>query len=388
MDDRRLKIGIFVDSFYPEIDGVVVVADYLAAALAKFNDVTVIIPDMGSEEVYERPYEIIRVKSIRVPFSNYRAGLLRKTSKEYRRILEKNFDLIHVHSPFILGKAAEKIAKELKIPVFSTVHSQYYIEIKKMVKLDLFAGIVMRYVIGVYNAADVCFVVSKPLADDVKKSGYRYEPVVVPNATDLTPPGDTKQSNRRVNELYHFSAGDTVLLFVGRLSSTKNIFFLLESLRLLKEDGYEFKMLFVGFGPDENKLKDMIHEYGMEDCVQVTGKISDRELLSAIYARTDLLVFPSMMDTCTLVRMEAAVNETPALVIDDSMVAYFIIDNENGFVAPLDPVKYKNRMKEILDNRELLRNVSVKAKETMSISWDEVAKVHYREYIKELEKNV
>ena len=44
-DKKRLKIGIFMDSFYPAIDGVVVVIDNLAKMLSKHNDVTVVVPN-------------------------------------------------------------------------------------------------------------------------------------------------------------------------------------------------------------------------------------------------------------------------------------------------------------------------------------------------------
>jgi len=44
MKKKRLKIGIFMDSFYPAIDGVVVVIDSLARALARYHDVTVVVP--------------------------------------------------------------------------------------------------------------------------------------------------------------------------------------------------------------------------------------------------------------------------------------------------------------------------------------------------------
>ena len=53
---KRLKIGIFMDSFYPAIDGVVVVIDNLASMLAKFNDVTVVVPYTETyKEDYKKP---------------------------------------------------------------------------------------------------------------------------------------------------------------------------------------------------------------------------------------------------------------------------------------------------------------------------------------------
>lgn len=78
-------------------------------------------------------------------------------------------------------------------------------------------------------------------------------------------------------------------------------------------------MLFVGEGPESDKLKNMIDKYNMNDCVILTGKITDRVLLSSIYLRSNLLLFPSVFDTSSLVRIEVSVNETPGLFIEESM---------------------------------------------------------------------
>ena len=132
---------------------------------------------------------------------------------------------------------------------------------------------------------------------------------------------------------------------MGRIIDYKNIFFILDTLKLLKKDNIKFKMLYVGSGPDEDRLKTKIKQYHMEKDIILTGRIEDRLVLSSIYARADLLLFPSLMDTSSLVRIEAAVNKTPGLFIKDSMVGKTIEDSKNGFLSELDKVKYKNRIK-------------------------------------------
>ena len=382
MNRKRLKIGIIIDSYYPEIDGVVMVADNLACALAEFNDVTMIIPDMHTKKLYKRPYEIIRVKSIPVPFSGYNAGMLTVLSKEYKQILNKHFDVIHIQSPFIMGKAGIKIARKQNIPVFSTFHSSYAQEIQRYVKSGLLAKITMKYVMSVFNATDKCIAVSEPLTDEMKSQGYKHEPIVIHNGTDITPPKNKLQSLRAVNKRYGLNENDTVFVFVGRITPTKNIYFLLDSLKLLKQDNVKFKMLFVGFGPDEAKLRAKIKEYDMDDCVIMTGKISDRKLLSAVYARSDLLLFPSVTDTFALVKPEAAVNETPGLFIENTMTVSDVRDNVNGFLSPENVVAFKDRIKQIIGDKELLKEVSVNARETLAQTWMTIALKHHDEYIK------
>ncbi|MBQ6546709.1 MAG: glycosyltransferase [Bacilli bacterium] len=384
---KRLKIGIFMDNFYPSIDGVVVVIDNLASMLAKFNDVTVVVPNTESHnEDYKRPYDVIRITSVKMPLTEYKVGLPRaKMTKEYKKLIKKDFDIVHIHSPFTMGKLGLKLARQMNIPCICTVHTRFDLEVAKMVKSKVITKGVMKSIIKTFNDCDNCIVVNDPVIDDIKSFGYKNKATIIYNGTDLEPLKEKEKYIKMINKLYDLKEKDRVLVFVGRITSVKNIFFLLKSLKLLKEDGVKYKMLFVGSGPDEKKLKSKIKSYKLQDCVQMTERISDRILLSAIYARADLLLFPSLMDTSSLVRIEAAVNETPGLFIDNSMVGVTIQDNINGFLSPLDETKYKDRIKEIINNKKLLKKVSKKARETLGKSWKTIADETYEEYLKTIE---
>lgn len=381
---KRLKIGIFMDSFYPELDGVVVVIDNLARMLSKYNDVTVVVPYTSTyKEDYKMPYDIVRIKSIDVPFTEYRLAMPQiKINKEYKELLKKDFDIIHIHSPFTMGKLGLKVAKDLKVPCITTVHTRYEFEVKRIAKSNKITKQVMKIIMNLYNKCDKCIVVNDPLIEELKEYGYKKEPIVIYNGTDLTPLQNKEKNIQMVNKLYDLKEKDTVLLFVGRLVKTKNIYFILETLKLLKEDNIKYKMLYVGTGPEEKKLKNKIKEYNLEKNIIMTGELSSRELLSAIYARANLLLLPSIMDTSSLVRIEAAVNGTPGLFIKDSMVGTTITDNYNGYTEELDETKYKNRIKEIIANKKLLNKVSKNAQNTLGKNWKEVANETYNEYLK------
>jgi len=64
------------------------------------------------------------------------------------------------------------------------------------------------------------------------------------------------------------------------------------------------------------------------------------------------------------------------------MAASAVKNNVNGFLAPLDTVKYKDRIKEILSDPARLRAVSVRARETMAETWENIAQQHDAEYCK------
>ena len=145
-------------------------------------------------------------------------------------------------------------------------------------------------------------------------------------------------------------------------------------------------MLYVGTGPDENKLKSEIKKYDMEDSIILTGRLTDRILLSSIYARADLFLFPSLFDASSLVQIEAAVNETPGLFIEGSVTSDTVINDVSGFTSKLDKIEYKNRIKEIIDDKKNLKRVSINARKMLGKNWKEIADETYNLYISEISK--
>lgn len=385
---KRLKIGLFIDNFFPAIDGVVIAVDNLAKELSKDNDVVVVIPSPKNYKKISKPYKIKRIIGSNIPFTEYQLVTPKFSySKYYKELLNENFDIIHIHSPFSIGRLGIKIAKEQKIPSIGTVHTRFNFEIEKIVKFKFLTNFLVKKIINLFNKCDECFVVNDPLIEEIKQYGYKYEPIVVYNGTDLKPIRTNKNSFDEINKKYGLTNQENVLLFVGRITDVKNIYFILDCLKLLKEDNVDFKMLYVGSGPDEKKLKSKIKEKKLEDSVIMTGRISDRKKLSLIYKRADLLLFPSLFDTSALVRIEAAVNETVGLFINNSMIGLTVQDGINGFTSNLEVKEYSKKIKEILSDKNKLKKVSKKARKTLAKSWKEVAKETHNLYLKEIKQN-
>ncbi len=385
---KRLKIGIFMDSFYPAVDGVVLVIDNLAKMLAKFNDVTLVVPETStSNEDFMRPYNIIRVKSISVPFTEYKLGMnYAKLSKPFKDLLKEDFDVIHIHSPFSVGKLGLKVAKALNIPCIATMHTRFDFEIRRVVNNKIIVNQIIKKLIKVYNDCDDCIAVNHAMQGVFRDYGYKRIPIVIYNGTDLLPLTDKENNIKKVNKLYDLDEKDVVFLFVGRIIDIKNIFFILDSLKLLKEDGFKFKMLYVGTGPNEKELKEKIKKYNMQNEVIMTGRITDRVLLSSIYARADLFLFPSLFDASSLVQIEAAINETPGLFIEGSVTSDTVVNNISGFTSKLDTNAYKNRIIEIMNDEKKLKKVSKNAREMLGKNWKTIADETYELYLKEIER--
>ena len=191
-------------------------------------------------------------------------------------------------------------------------------------------------------------------------------------------------------EAYHYIdtkehlKGKFVFIFVGRLNNLKNIFFIVDALKIVKEKepSIDFKMLFVGTGQDEEELKKRIKRNNLEKEITLCGKITDRVLLSKYYVRADLFLFPSLYDASSIVQIEAASQKTPVLFLKGAATTSTVTDNVNGFIEENDVSRYANRIIKIVKDKKLLNEVSENAYRDLYKNWDDKIKEVYENYLK------
>ena len=385
---KKLNIGIFMDDFYPNINGVVLVIDALARNMCKYANVTIVVPETESSEGDdEKPYEVYRVNSIHLPLTEYHMGTPKlKPFKVEKDLIAKKFDIIHIHSPFTMGKLGLHIAKKLDVPAIATMHTRFDFEFRKYLKSDHLSKLLIHEIIKVYNKCFACIAINNAMVKVFEDFGYKGKPIVEYNGTELKLIDNPEEKVKKINKMYNLKEDETVLLFVGRINEVKNIFFILDVMKRLKEKGIEYKMLFVGTGPDEEKLKKKIKEYKLSDRVIMTGKITDRDILSTIYYRAKLFVFPSLFDASSLVQIEAASQKTPTIFIEGSVTSDTVTNNVNGFKAPNDLEEFTNRIIEILNDKKLYEQVRENAHRDLAKSWETISKETYQIYLDIIDK--
>ncbi|MDO4963563.1 MAG: glycosyltransferase [bacterium] len=388
--NNKITIGFFNDSFYPMTDGVIMVMDNYAKVLCKSCNVIVFCPKYKKDfDDTKLPYKVVRCKSIKIPFLDYSLPLP-IFDKNYRKMLKNsNLDIVHIHSPFTIGSSGLKYSKKHNVPCVATMHSQFKQDFKRAVKFNFFATILNNKLIRFFNKCDRCFAVTDETAR-IFYEDYKYKclPEVLENATEMMPVEDSSYAISYINKKHNIEDDEIVFLFVGRINILKNILFIIDSLKLLKEKrtNLKFKMLFVGEGQDETVLKEHITNLSLDNYVILCGKVTDRTILSYYYKRTDLLLFPSKYDTSSLVRIEAASQSTPGLFLKGTSTGCTITDNKNGFLSEDSVEDYSNKIIEILENKELYDKVSAGAFKDLYISWDDVVAIAYKNYLDLIKK--
>ena len=389
--EKNLTIGLFIDTFYPMVDGVITVVDNYARTLSKMTNVIVFAPEFHKKKFDDSklPYKVVRCKSMKAPVIDYSLPIPELDPKFRRELNKYHLDIVHIHSPFMIGKAGIEYAKRHHIPCVGTMHSQFKQDLKRAVKVNSAAKLLNKTIIRTFDKCDECWAVNSEVARIFYEDyGYKKLPKVMNNATDMEKVENNKQACEIINKLHGISEDEKVFLFVGRINKLKNVFFLVNALKIMKEKdpSIHFKMLFVGVGQDEEKLKELIRKEKMKKDIIFCGKVTDRSLLANYYARADLFLFPSLYDASSIVQIEAASQNTPTLFLKGAATAATVTDNVNGFLSDNSEDDYADKIIEILHNNNLYEKVSKNAYNDLYRNWDMAMKEVYNEYCNLIKK--
>ena len=387
---QRLKIGLFIDTFFPMIDGVIMVVDNYAKRLNKIADVTVFCPKPNDKNYKgDFSYKEVRCKKLKVYHYDYSLPLPKLDKKFKKALKEANLDIVHVHSPATIGMFGIKYAKKHNIPCVVTLHSQFKKDILKMTHIKWLTNLVTKRIMNRFNTCDEAWAVNAEIKNLFESSEYNLKiPCrVVENATDLQFLPNVEQNREEIKNKFGISQDEHIFLFTGRINVMKNILFIVDALKIVKDKGIKFKMLFVGSGQDENKLKAYVEQNGLTNNVVMVGRVEDRSLLAKIYSASELFLFPSLYDANSLVQIEAASQKTPAIFLEGARTAGNVTNNVNGIISKNDASSYAEEIVSILSDKQRYEMLCENAYRDLYINWDMVTKEVYEMYQKLIEKN-
>ncbi|MBQ3711655.1 MAG: glycosyltransferase [Bacteroidales bacterium] len=380
-----MKVGLFIDTWYPMVDGVIKVVDNYARRLVNYCDVVVFCPEARGTDYKDDsslPYKVVRCSSLPMIRYDYNIPTPALDPVFEAKLITSGIDMVHIHSPFTVGLAGLLFAKIHRIPVVATLHSQYRQDFEGALHFKPALDTVMASIMGVFNSCDECWAVNGGIKDlYVNEYGLTAPCKVRLNATDHKPVLDPAEAAAVVNRTYGVPEDATVFLFVGRINFLKNIDFTVRALAKAKARGLKnFRMLFVGRGQDEEKLAEVVRKEGLNDEVVMCGLVSEREMLQNLYSRAKLFLFPSLYDANSLVQIEAACQGTPTVFIEGARTAATVKSGVNGYVSPADEESYARIIMDIMADPEGYSKVSEAARRDLYLSWDDVVREVYEDY--------
>ncbi len=370
MEKKTLNIGLFNECFPPVMDGVsVCVYNYAYWMQKKVGGVAVITPNVPGADYSKYDFEVIDYFSVPVPFRHpYVTGIAEVDPTFLAKLAQREFKIVHAHSPFTSGRAAQRIAKKMGIPCVATFHSKYRDDFARVLP-DKMVDIVIKNVISFYEKADQVWVPQESVKEVIREYGYKGHVEVVDNGSDLCADYPEKyfvDSRQKLG----IKPDEFVFLFVGQHIWEKNVRFIIDALAGIED--LKFRMFFVGTGYAADAMKELVSEKGLDSKVTFVGNITDREKIKIYYAAADLFLFPSLYDNAPLVVREAAALHTPAVMVKGATAATILKDGENGFLIDNNLTSFEDKLRELIADPARVHRVGVQASKTIVRSWEDV----------------
>lgn len=356
-------IGQFSESYPPTIDGVGgVVHNYCRELNRRGHECVHVAPENKAAEATPE-YELMLYRSVKLsPKMPYRYGFPQVMPAFRKAVMDRSFEILHVHTPFLAGRFAREIARKQGIPLVATFHSKYYDDIYRATHSKGLSRWVVDEIVKFYESCDEVWTVNERTALVLKEYGYKGPIVVMQNGVDLSE-GEMEGDIRDLGLIEDVPK----LLFVGQQDFKKGTRQLLEACGILHREGMPFQLVMVGEGQDQIALAKQAGALGIGEQVIFTGRISDRGRLMSIYRAARLFLFPSLYDTSGLVVREAALAGTPSLVVEGSCAAEGMEDGVNGYLCDGTPQDIARKIKTALPTAEA---VGQRARQTIPITWE------------------
>lgn len=303
-------ICLLNDSFPPIIDGVAnAVVNYAENIEKHHGHAVVVTPAVPGADDSGFPFPVVRYPSIDTRrLVGYVAGYP-FSPETALRVREEKVELLHTHCPIASAILARSLREVVDAPLVLTYHTKYDIDIAKAVKSRLLQESAIRALVQNVNACDEVWVVSRGAGENLRSLGYEGTYTVMENGVDVPRGRVSAAAVAAATAGYDLPDGVPLFLFVGRLMWYKGLHIILDALRALREQGQDFRMVFIGAGGDEKEVRAEVETLRLSDRCFFTGSIADRETLRAWYSRADLFLFPSTFDTNGLVVRENAMRE-------------------------------------------------------------------------------
>lgn len=159
---------------------------------------------------------------------------------------------------------------------------------------------------------------------------------------------------------------NNVLINVGRFEVEKAQDELIEIIKDVKKDIPNIRLYLIGDGSLRSYLESKVKEYNLEKNVIFTGFINKNEL-SKYYLKSSLFVMTSVTESFGLVLLEAQNYGVPCIAYDSADGAKELLKNNVGIlIKNRDRNKMKNKIVNLLDNKNKLSELAQKGKENCS----------------------
>ena len=384
-----MRIGFFVDNYFPYICGVGVSANNLAKSLRELGHTVYIITFRIDGFNYPKDKNLLLLNAHRLPGKKGK-DLCLYFNLHYKRCAKKlekyNLDIIHIQTEFSISQIALELSKRQKIPVVYTYHTLWneycdnaFKGASKLVYFFMYHIFLER---PLKRSSEIIFPsekgkdTAKLEKRKIKANATIYPTMLYPESFEIAKEDEIKI--KKIKEKYQLN-GKKVILYLGRVSPEKKIFELANDISKIMDQNGDVVFLIVGTGPYYSTLKKEIFRLKHHEKMFFVGQVDNSEV-KLYYHLSDIFSTFSSFETQGLTYLEALLSKSLLVVKDDPCLKGLIENGENGYTIK----SHEEYIEEVLkllneDNNEVREKGFKKALNYSPSNWGKaVEKIYER----------
>jgi len=378
-----MNILFMVFHFPPISGGGVIVIVEIANILAKLgHQVTVVTPELewkGEKfnPVLDSSIKIIKTKT--PSSSNLKIAARRCLPSIKQKAIEigknEKFDFIlTIFHPFhLVPKAAVAAGKKLRLPVLIKIDDAIYEKSKGLKSIQ-------RKIEKIYNtrtlkSASKLFVSNKETMNVVNEY-YNIDKnkiSIISNGVDLSKFFTLEQKSKNI-------------IFTGVMYHHRGLDILLDAISEVIKNHNDVKFIFIGDGPEKEKLEKIVIDEKISDFVFFKGWI-DREEIPEKLANSVISIGPLRLTEVTkgalpIKVLEYMASSLPIIAQKGTLPQNILEDGKNGFFIK-NSQELAEKINYLLDNDDIRKSFGIKSKEMAEkFDWKNVGNAIIKEFEK------
>jgi glycosyltransferase involved in cell wall biosynthesis len=259
-------------------------------------------------------------------------------------IRSQRADIVHAHqyTPFFYAIAAG--VGRRRPPVLFTEHGRWFPDYPRRKRI-VFNRLFLRRddrVVAVGNS------VKRALVDNEGIPGYRIQ--VIYNGIELARHNGQSTHRGAVRASLGVKDDDFVIIQVARLDALKDHLTAVRTMNHVARTLPHAKLLIVGAGPEEAKIRAEVERLGLVDHVLLLGLRQD---IPSLLAAADVFLLTSVSEGIPLTLIEAMAAGLPVVTTNVGGVSEIVEDGQTGFLTPAgDDAALGNALIKIADSPE------------------------------------
>lgn len=416
MNDKSLKIVLYVNSFLPTIGGKQFVVYCLARALKELgHDVRVVSPG-----------GFRKLRRLKYPFKVHRFGgfSIGKYTNGYKRnwwvikvyetirlwVLRINInrfgcDILHAHTTYPDGYTAVRLAENTNIPVVITPHGE---DIQVIPELEFGMMLIPKLKTRIsysLNGAHVLTAISKSVYTALLDANASKDKIkMIPNGVDTDRFSKNREINIDVKEWLGVPRNTKLIVTIGQFHPRKGHDLLIRAMHLIVKHEPLARLIIIG--ESDSSLEKLIDELELNEFVILAGQIKpplftyDDSQFNSRSEQIDHVVAILQNSECyvsagigedseglSLAVLEAMATSVPVVASNISGNRDVVVDGENGLlVTPGNYELMAAAILNIITDVEMRKKMSSSARKSADrFTWLEIAKQYESVYLRACE---